>query len=160
MPLRRIVQSVGCAKLRWCRRRGWRRRSRRNLPRQLSDDLLPDGRGIGLIHDPLEFVGTSCFEQDTRDTDPDGRTGWDACIDVLDGGTIRERLAPEREREPIAAESVQPNSFSSDIDRRATPARSSSTHCTFTRSHSTAAVPSSEYTLSVRYYPRLRGFMR
>jgi len=44
----------------------------------------PDGRSIPLVHNPLEFVSTPCFERDTRDKDPDGRTGGAAGLDVLD----------------------------------------------------------------------------
>jgi hypothetical protein len=80
------------------------------VPAQVSDDLPPDGRSTPRIHGPLEFVSASCFEQDTRHIDPNGRIGWDTCLDLLDGhigGTLREHLVLDRNCEPIAAESLQ-----------------------------------------------------
>ena len=74
---------------------------------------------------------------------------------------FREHLTFARESEPNAAESVQPNARSPrDIDRKVTPARSSPTHCTFTRSHCTEAVPSFMIHLERQVLPMCEGFVR
>ena len=71
------------------------------------DHLGPEGRSVALIDNPLEFVGSPCFEQDTRDNDPDGRTGGDAGLDGHTWCTFREHLILEPEDKPITAELPQ-----------------------------------------------------
>jgi hypothetical protein len=71
-----------------------------------------------------------------------------------------EHLVLELEYKPIVAELVQPKFVLQRHRQEGETARSSSTHCTFTRSHCTEAIPSFGYTLNVRYCSRLRGFVR
>jgi hypothetical protein len=56
-------------------------------------------------------VGTTCFEQDTRENDPESRTGWAAGLDVFDEyiwRMFRQHLLCELEEKAIVAELPYP----------------------------------------------------
>jgi hypothetical protein len=58
----------------------------------------------------LEFVGTPYLEQDARDIDSNGRTGWDFGPDILDEqvrGTICTHLVLQYGGDVIAKELVE-----------------------------------------------------